>query len=296
MFLFQNNNKPATYENNERDLLEKQSIIDQKNEIIKHQGKKIEELEKGPEEHHILGKLIHIRPDGVKIYASTCRKLFPNTRPWEFNRPLDKEHVKELQKIITDKQCLEGHLDILYDGNELCIVNGQHRFDAIYELMEDDIDFNREIIVNVHKVDSFNSNISNQIFIATNNIKNVKMSDNPQVKFQNICNRLKDKFPKGISNNPKRGKGTGHRLDKKELYNMMMYNDYFNNHENSEDQLFEEIVQLNSNESLKSFDDFFPRKRADKWRKQWDGAHESKFFLGLLCTNKLAILFANTFK
>ena len=178
----------------------------------------------------------------------------------------------------------------------MCIVNGQHRFDAIYELMEDDIDFNREIIVNVHKVDSFNSNTSNQIFIATNNIKNVKMSDNPQVKFQNICNRLKDKFPKGISNNPKRGKGTGHRLDKKELYNMMMYNDYFNDHENSEDQLFEEIVQLNSKESLKSFDDFFPRKRADKWRKQWDGAHESKFFLGLYTTSQLAILFSSTFK
>ena len=123
--------------------------------------------------------------------------------------------------------------------------------------MEEDIDFNREIIVNVHKVDSFNSNESNQIFIATNNIKNVQMSDNPQVKFQNICNRLKDRFPKGISNNPKRGKGTGHRLDKKELYNLMMYNDYFNNSEHSEDQLFEEIVQLNSKESLKSFDEAF---------------------------------------
>ena len=294
--LFQNNNKQDTYENNERDLLEKQSVIDQKNEIIKHLEKKIEELEKGPEEHHILGKLIHERPDGVKIYASTCRKLFPNTRPWEFNRPLDKGHVNALQKIISDKECLEGHLDILDDGNELCIVNGQHRFEAIYELMEGDIDFNREIIVNVHKVDSFNSNESNQIFIATNNIKNVKMSDNPKVKFQNICNRLKDKYPKGISNNPKSGKGTGHRLDKKELYNLMMYNEYFNNHENSEDQLFEEVVQLNSKESLKSFDDFFPRKRAEKWRKQWDGAHESKFFLGLLGTNKLAILFANTFK
>ena len=174
MFLFQNNNTQDTYENIERDLLEKQFIIDQKNEIIKHLEKKNEELEKGPEEHHILGKLIHERPDGVQIYASTCRKLFPNTRSWEFNRPLDKDHVKALQKIITDKHCLEGHLDILNDGNELCIVNGQHRFEAIYELMEADIEFNREIIVNVHKVYSFNSNESNQIFIATNNIKNVK--------------------------------------------------------------------------------------------------------------------------
>ena len=94
--LFQNNNTQDTYENIERDLLEKQSIIDQKNEIIKHQEKKIEGLEKGPEEHHILGKLIHERPDGVQMYASTCRKLFPNTRSWEFNRPLDKEHVKAL--------------------------------------------------------------------------------------------------------------------------------------------------------------------------------------------------------
>jgi hypothetical protein len=290
------NNTTDTYEHLERDVLEKQSIIDQKNQVIKHLKKQIVSLENGPEEHHILGKLIHERPDGVKMYASSCRKLFSNTRSWEFNRPLDKEHVKELQQIISHKQCLEGHLDILWNRNELCIVNGQHRYEAMYDLMELDIDFNREIIVNVHEVDSFNSNESNQIFIATNNIKNVKMKDNPQVKFQNICNRLKDKFPKGISNNPKRGKGTGHRLDKKELYNLIMYNDYFNNHENSEDKIFEEIVQLNSKESLKSFDDFFPRKRAEKWKKQWDGAHESKFFLGLLNMNQLAILFSSTFK
>ena len=48
----------------------------------------------------------------------------------------------------------------------------------------------------------------------------------------------------------------------------MMYNDYFNNSEHSEDQLFDEIVQLNSKESLKSFDDFFPRIRADKWKNE----------------------------
>ena len=94
-----NNQTDETYENLERDILEKQSIIDQKNEIIKHQEKKIEELEKGPEEHHILGKLIHARPDGVKIYASTCRKLFPNTRPWEFNRPLDKFMLRDFKKL-----------------------------------------------------------------------------------------------------------------------------------------------------------------------------------------------------
>jgi len=187
---------------------------------------------------------------------------------------------------------------MLYDGKEYCIVNGQHRYEAINNILHDpnvDVDFDREIIVNIHEVPSFSSTEANNIFIATNNIKNVKMSDNPKVKFQNICNRLKDHFPEGISDN-RCGKGTGHRLDKKQLYNMMMYNDYFNNPEHSEEQLFEKVLELNKQESNKSFDEHFPRKRADKWKKKYDGAHKSRFYLGLKTTNQLAFLFQTHFK
>ena len=277
----------------EREIQEKDAIIDQKDAIIEYSEKKIKELEEG-EQHIFLGKLLHTRPDGVCIYRSSVRQLFPNVRHWEFNRPLDKDHVLKLKDIIQEKQCLEGHIDILDDGNELCIVNGQHRFEAIFDLMKD-ATFDREIITNVHKVSSLTSDEANEIFLATNNIKNVQMSDNPEVKFQHICMKLQEEFPNGITKN-KSGKANMWRLDIKQLYNLMQYNDYFNNPNNSEEILFQNIIDLNNTLSVKPYDYFFGKKRAEKFKKQYKGACDSKFFMGLHTDSQLAILFQTSFK
>jgi len=161
--VFSKQEESNDYESLERDNQEKDAIIEQKDAIILHYEKKIKQLEEG-NQHMFLGKLLHTRPDGVLMYRSSARQLFPNVRHWEFNRPLDKEHVLKLQDVIREKDCLEGHIDILDDGEELCIVNGQHRYEAIFELMKD-VNFEREIITNVHKVSSFTCDEANKIFV-----------------------------------------------------------------------------------------------------------------------------------
>jgi len=116
------------------------------------------------------------------------------------------------------------------------------------------------------------------------------MSDNPDVKFQHICIKLQEEFPNGITKN-KSGKANMWRLDVKQLYNLMQYNDYFNDPDNSEETLFQVILDLNNTLSLQPYEHFFGRRRADKWKKQYKGACESKFFMGILSETQLAFLF-----
>ena len=248
-----------------------QKLID-KNNIL--ELKNASQIEEKNNDHIFLGKFLYERKDNVMIYVAECRKLIPNIIPWQYNRKLDDNHVEDLKNIILKKESFEGNIDILKCGDELCIVNGQHRVKALQNIMDQDSSFTMEVIVNLHNVSSFDSSEANDIFNATNNTKNVETRDRPDIKLQNICNRLIDKFPKGIKNNPT-GKATLHRMDKKQFYNLIQYNDSFND----ENQSFEEL---------------FNTKRTSKQRRKlYDGAVKDGFYLGLKGETQLAILFQN---
>ena len=267
-----------------------QKLID-KNNIL--ELKNASQIEEKNNDHIFLGKFLYERKDNVMIYVAECRKLIPNIIPWQYNRKLDDNHVEDLKNIILKKESFEGNIDILKCGDELCIVNGQHRVKALQNIMDQDSSFTMEVIVNLHNVSSFDSSEANDIFNATNNTKNVETRDRPDIKLQNICNRLIDKFPKGIKNNPT-GKATLHRMDKKQFYNLIQYNDSFNDENNSEDYLFNKIVELNTKLSNQSFEELFNTKRTSKQRrKRYDGAVKDGFYLGLKDETQLAILFQN---
>lgn len=267
-----------------------QKLID-KNNIL--ELKNASQIEEKNNDHIFLGKFLYERKDNVMIYVAECRKLIPNIIPWQYNRKLDDNHVEDLKNIILKKESFEGNIDILKCGDELCIVNGQHRVKALQNIMDQDSSFTMEVIVNLHNVSSFDSSEANDIFNATNNTKNVETRDRPDIKLQNICNRLIDKFPKGIKNNPT-GKATLHRMDKKQFYNLIQYNDSFNDENNSEDYLFNKIVELNTKLSNQSFEELFNTKRTSKQRRKlYDGAVKDGFYLGLKDETQLTILFQN---
>lgn len=248
-------------------------------------------------DHRFLGKLIFVRPDGVKMYAANSKMLVPNLIHWYYNRPLNTDHVKSLIDVSLNRKCLEGVIDILEsEEDELCVVNGQHRIESIKEITKNDDKFNQTLIVNVHPVKSFDSDQAEKIFIATNNIQNVEMRDRPQKKLQNICKRMMERYPKGITKNPS-GKAKLHRMDVKELYNILQYNETFLNENNSEDYLFEKLIELNTELSNMSYEDIFRSKRkTDKKDKLYTGAHKDNFYLGVQKSNNFAITFQNKFK
>jgi len=254
-----------------------------------------EALESMKKDNTILGKHLYTREDSVRIYASDARRLISNSNVthWQFNRALDNDHVDILEKVILAGNCLEGSIDILETTENLCVVNGQHRVEALKRILDKDDTFNHEVIVNVHPVESFDCEKANEVFRATNNIKNVETRDKPQGKIQNICKRIKDRYPNAITEN-KTGKANLHRMDLKELYNILQYNDEFNDPDKTEDYLFEKFVSLNRKLSNTSYKNLLGR-RTDKKDKKYDGACRDNFYLGLLSDTKRKIEFVKYF-
>ena len=241
----------------------------------------------------ILGKLLYTRPDGVRICVSEARRLISNVSHWQFNRALDDEHVDNLEKIISENAYLEGSIDLLESKDGLCVVNGQHRVEALQRILNKDDTFKHDLIVNVHPVESFDSERANEIFRATNNIKNVETRDKPQEKIQNICKRIQSRYPHAVTEN-KSGKAKLHRMDLKELYNILQYNDECNDPNKTEDQLFQKFVDLNTKLSNTSYKDLLGRQ-TEKKDKMYDGACRENFYFGLLKDTKRNIEFAKHF-
>lgn len=241
----------------------------------------------------ILGKLLYTRPDEVRIYVSEARRLISNVSHWHFNRALDEVHVDNLEKIISEKNYLEGSIDLLESKDGLCVVNGQHRVEALKRILIKDDTFKHDLIVNVHPVESFDCERANEIFRATNNIKNVETRDKPQGKIQNICKRIKDRYPQAITEN-KSGKANLHRMDLKELYNILQYNDECNNPNKTEDQLFQKFIDLNTKLSNTSYKELLGRQ-TEKKDKMYDGACRENFYFGLLKDTRKNIEFAKHF-
>ena len=87
----------------------------------------------------ILGELLYTRQDDVRIYVSEARKLISNVSHWQFNRALDEDHVNTLEKVIVDGVYLEGSIDLLETKEGLCVVNGQHRVEALQKILNKDV-------------------------------------------------------------------------------------------------------------------------------------------------------------
>jgi len=260
---------------------------------------KLDEEKEGIKDHIFLGRHIHTRNDGVKYYIADTKRFIPNVVPWQYNRPLNQEHVNELKELILQKITMEGNIDVLECNGELCVVNGQHRVEAMKSITEKDSTFNAEITVYVHPVDSFESDKANEIFNATNNIKNVEMRDRPQKKLQNICSKLMKKYPGTVTKN-KSGKANLHRMDIKQFYNLMQYSDHFLDEKNNEESLFDDIIKMNTEFSNMSFEQLFETKRtkniSEKKKKVYDLAIKDNFYLGIKSDIQMAFEFSERFK
>ena len=80
--------------------------------------------------------------------------LFEMFCHWQFSRALDDEHVNNLEKIDRETLTLKDQL-ILESKDGLCVVNGQHRVEALQRILIKDDRFKHDLIVNVHPVESF---------------------------------------------------------------------------------------------------------------------------------------------
>lgn len=287
MFFNKDSQKYITMERDNEDLLIKNNELKSKIKILE---KLVNKSRDYITDDIFLGKLLYTKKNNTKIYASSCRQLFPNLTPWDFNRPIDDKHKQHLKNIILKTNNIEGYFDILKCNDKLCIVNGQHRYFAILDIMKENSMFDIEIFCNVHQVDDFDGEMATDIFLSTNNTKNVELKYNPDKKLQNTCSRLEKHFPGCITSN-KSGRANMHRIDKKEIYNTMQMNEVFISEKYDEKQLFDKIVEKNNELSCKPYSEFFGKSKTEKNRKLWENAIKSGFYIGLKKGPRLGWLF-----
>jgi hypothetical protein len=133
-----------------------------------------------------------------------------------------------------------------YDNDNLYLIDGQHRREAIRRKLSENTKKNFNIHVDVKEVLS-----ENDIINYFKNINNVKPMDNmniPSLKYKNLIDMLCTEFPNiFISDLSKKKKPY---IRKKDFLNFLKNHDIFNCYDCDEIFLFNEIIKKNSHYSI----------------------------------------------
>ena len=90
--------------------------------------------------------------DNVKYYSSDIRDFIPNIKLWSSQRSINFKHVEELVKCLKKKNHFIGTFKLISDKeNNIRLIDGQHRFEAIKKIMENDSSFNMNIIIELKR-------------------------------------------------------------------------------------------------------------------------------------------------
>ena len=128
---------------------------------------------------------------------------------WSHNRELDKDHVKTLCEVVKKQR--ENREPEHFDGRfavvrgtcgGLVLVEGQHRRQAVAELLEKDcVDLKMTVTIHLYDLKTTLKKGDDQIatiFAACNNQKNCTKDDIPSEKLIKLMNMLKNQYKGAI--------------------------------------------------------------------------------------------------
>ena len=149
--------------------------------------------------------------DHTSIYKSTARDLIPSIRSWGAQRSINESHVDQLAEQLRFTRRVIGTFKMIIDKNdEVRCIDGQHRILALQKIMQDDVFFDVDIIIEVYSVDALESEEATKLFKAANNTLNISDQELPEVGTQLILNELNKDFP-GFLMDPKTSSGRVNR-------------------------------------------------------------------------------------
>jgi|LakMenE01Jun11ns_1017448.scaffolds.fasta_scaffold9935912_2 hypothetical protein len=220
----------------------------------------------------------------IKIdYVSLIRYI----KHWSYNRQINEEFVNELYDSIVENNKIVWTLTAIKErsNNNLYLIDGQHRFEAIKKRMTEDnnLQFNNNLYIKIYLVDN-KENDSQYIIDLFNKInKNTPLGENdyPDNTIINIIQKMiiDPVLTRGIKTDEKRH--TSHQpyihkktlneiLQKnKDIIKMMDVNLIINN-----------LKIINNRLRLKPFEDIYLNDNAIN-RTKWESAKKIEFFLGL---------------
>jgi hypothetical protein len=213
------------------------------------------------------------------------KNLLKISNSWYGNRRINIAKVNELYESITDEDYYIWTLVAVKEltSNELYIIDGQHRCEAIRQKIANEPTYDNYVYCNVYTIDSINNtDFIIDLFKKINNNILLNPWDMPVIRITKIVEAIvKDPIlKKGIEISPKHQKANQPRFHQKQL------NAFLNKHSSKIEEMdAPEIIHnlkiINTKLSKMTFQEIFKFLLTLPNENAYNKAKELNFFLGL---------------
>jgi hypothetical protein len=175
------------------------NLFGKPNEYVEIRSSSTEEDEKtssdeeDEDEIGILGTMLFDNGK-YKLYTSD-RDFITNIKMWACQRDLNEEHVLVLKESIIFRGYMLGTFKVIRDKHgEICCIDGQHRIEALKQIMQNNSKFNCDITIEVYDVQQFESEEATKLFLDANCVLNM-VNLEPNAMIQRIIKELNREYP-----------------------------------------------------------------------------------------------------
>ena len=224
--------------------------------------------------------------DNFKLIKIDYVSLIRYIKHWSYNRQINDDFVNELYESIDNNKIVWTLTAIQERSNDnLYLIDGQHRFEAIKKRMIDDNDliYNNNIFITVYYVNNKETDSQYIIDLFNKINKNTPLGENdyPDNTIINIIHKMIEDpvLSKGIKTDEKRHSSHQPFIHKKTL------NDLFQKNKDIIKSIDVNLIicnlkMINNRLRLKAFEDIYINDNANN-RSKWQSAKKIEFFLGL---------------
>jgi hypothetical protein len=205
---------------------------------------------------------------------------------WAFNRNLKDEHVQKIYDDLCSQKFphLMGSVKAVKDdNNNLQIIDGQHRLEALRMFINDYSDQHLHVFVEMYHVPSIHSDVVFDLFRIANNNLNVAVEDDVNMMIATLVNRLIEDpvLGKGIVDKND-GRVNRPRISKKALYEELKHNLKVEHMKLPINVLVDRVKKINTHISKLDYLQMFGRKETSQFNVNMRcNAEKYGFFLNM---------------
>lgn len=237
------------------------------------------------ENESFLGEVKYSNGD-MSINVVDARKFVISNKNWIFNREVNNEHVSNLKRELlkANSPHLIGTFKLVVEKKSsplvARIIDGQHRFMAIQQIMDTDTKFNLDIVLEVYYVNDINGPDVWLLFQKANNVLNVQEVDKIVSSASYIVTELSNKFSHNIREpKGKTGRINFPSINSRLLFEKLKKSDIFDY--KSKEEVFNLIIEKNLELSKKDVKDYITIFGKEKFEKAYKKCYKDGCYLGL---------------
>jgi len=229
----------------------------------------------------------------MSFHDCTVRQLIRQVDNWAYNRVLNAEHVKTIKESLLAQKYphLMGTIKIVCDPNgSKRIIDGQHRTEAIRQILSEDIEmlWTMNVMVEMYALASIESREVLELYQTANNNLNVKPEDDPDLGLITLLDAIMaDPLLSGGVIDKQDGRVNKPRISKKDLFEAFKAAPGCTGGLPTRD-VVARIKQINAQISMLSNKDLYGRRAETTSQlrlKQRQRAQATNFFLNLDSVN-----------